>query len=81
MDLSALTTAAGDWKLPEPDSSWTIPAAIGFGVLALLSIVKKLVVLAVITALLAAGFIAYQNGAFDKWVDKGTQLKTDLNVG
>lgn len=81
MDLSALTQAASDWKLPEPDSSWTIPAAIGFGALALLSILKKLVVLAVLTALVAAGFVAYQNGAFDKWVDNGTTIKNELNIG
>ena len=75
MDVSLLA-----YQLPEPDSSWTIPVAIGFAVLALLSVLKKLVALAVIAALLAVGFVAYQNGAFDEWVDKGTNIKSDLNI-
>jgi hypothetical protein len=75
MDLGVLAS----YKLPQPDSSWTIPIAIGLGVLALVVLVRKLVVLAVVLALLAAGFIAYQNGAFDKWVDKG-KVVIDENV-
>jgi hypothetical protein len=68
------------FQLPQPDAAWTVPAAIALGVIALLSLLKKLIVLAVILAVLAAGFVAYQNGAFDRWVDQG-KSKIELNVG
>ena len=69
MDLSLLLAASRD--LPEPDPSWTVPAAVLFGAVALFALVRKIVFLAFVAALLAAGFIAYQSGAFDQWVDKG----------
>ncbi|MDQ1689224.1 MAG: hypothetical protein QOK42_2199 [Frankiaceae bacterium] len=74
MDLSALFSSArlfSSGQLPEPDASWTIPAAIVLGVIALILLVRKLIFFAVVLALLAAAFVAYQSGAFDEWVDKG----------
>jgi hypothetical protein len=77
MDLSLLAT----YKLPEPNASWTIPTAVGLGLIALYSLVKKLIVLALVLAVLAGGFVAYQNGAFDKWVDRGRSLTDQIQNG
>jgi hypothetical protein len=61
-------------KLPEPTAKVTIPIIIVFALLALLALVRKLMALALIAIIVVGGFIAYQSGAFDKWVDKGQQV-------
>ncbi len=58
-------------KLPQPTAKVTVPIIVVFALLALLALVRKLVALALIAVIVAGGFIAYQSGAFDKWVDKG----------
>jgi hypothetical protein len=70
-------------ELPEPDTAWTVPIAIGLGLLALLSLIRKLVFVALVAALLAAGFVAYQSGALDDWVDKGEHEldRQDISIG
>jgi uncharacterized membrane protein YphA (DoxX/SURF4 family) len=45
-----------------------------FALLALLALVRKLVALALIAIIIVGGFIAYQSGAFNTWVDKGKQV-------
>ena len=61
-------------KLPEPTAKVTIPIIVVFALIALLAIVRKLIALALIAIIIVGGFIAYQSGAFDKWVDKGKQV-------
>jgi len=45
-----------------------------FALLAILALVRKLIALALIAIIVVGGFVAYQSGAFDKWVDKGKQV-------
>jgi len=61
-------------KLPEPTAKVTIPIIVVFALIALLAIVRKLIALALIAIIIVGGFVAYQSGAFDKWVDKGKQV-------
>jgi len=61
-------------KLPEPTTKVTIPIIVVFALLALLALVRKLIALALIAIIVAGVFVAYQSGAFDKWVDKGKQI-------
>jgi len=61
-------------KLPQPAAKFTVPIIVVFALLALLALVRKLVALASIAIIIVGGFIAYQSGAFNKWVDKGKQV-------
>lgn len=61
-------------KLPQPSGKFTIPIIVVFALLALLALVRKLVALALIALIIVGGFIAYQSGAFNHWVDKGKQV-------
>ena len=61
-------------KLPQPTAKVTVPIIVVFALLALLALVRKLVALALIAIIVAGGFVAYQSGAFDKWVDKGKSV-------
>lgn len=61
-------------KLPEPTAKVTVPIIVVFALLALLAVVRKLIALALIAIIIVGGFVAYQSGAFDKWVDKGKQI-------
>ena len=61
-------------KLPEPTAKVTIPIIVVFALIALLAIVRKLIALALIAIIIFGGFVAYQSGAFDKWVAKGKQF-------
>lgn len=61
-------------KLPEPTAKVTIPIIVVFALLAILALVRKLIALALIAIIVVGGFVAYQSGAFDKWVDKGKQV-------
>jgi hypothetical protein len=58
-------------SLPEPKAAVTIPVIIIFAVLVLIGLMRKVMVLAVIAAIICVGFLLYQAGAFDHWVDKG----------
>ncbi|MBX6371456.1 MAG: hypothetical protein IRZ02_04280 [Acidothermus sp.] len=70
--MSVIHLAAG--VLPVPKTSFTIPIVVVFAILAAIALLRKLIGLAVIAAVIAAVFIAYQSGAFDHWVDKGKQV-------
>ncbi len=61
-------------KLPEPTAKVTIPIIVVFALIALLAVVRKLIALALIAIIIVGGFVAYQSGAFNKWVDKGKQV-------
>jgi hypothetical protein len=67
--LAALT-------LPQPTAKVTVPIIVVFALLAILALVRKLIAIALIAIIVVGGFVAYQSGAFDKWVDKG---KTIIN--
>ena len=58
-------------SLPEPKAAVTIPVIIIFAVLVLIAVMRKLMALAVIAAIVCVGFLLYQSGALDHWVDKG----------
>jgi hypothetical protein len=58
-------------KLPEPKAAVTIPIIVIFAVLVFIGLVRKVMVLAVVAAIVCIGFLAYQSGAFNHWVDKG----------
>jgi uncharacterized membrane protein YphA (DoxX/SURF4 family) len=60
-------------KLPKPKPKVTIPVIVIFAVLLLIGLLRKLVALAVIAAVVCIGFLAYQSGALNHWVDKGKQ--------
>jgi len=57
-------------KLPSPKKSVTIPVIIIFAVLAAIALVRKLIAIALIALIICVGFLAYQSGAFNHWVDK-----------
>lgn len=61
-------------KLPEPHSKYTVPIIVVLVVLAALALVRKLIALALLAAIVAGAFVAYQSGAFNHWVDKGKQV-------
>lgn len=61
-------------KLPEPKPALTIPVIIIFAALVLIALVRKVIVLAVLAAIVCIGFLAYQSGALDHWVDKGKSV-------
>lgn len=75
---SALTAASTAHivaaKLPQPTAKFTVPIIVVFALLALLALVRKLIALALIAIIIVGGFIAYQSGAFDKWVDQGKHV-------
>jgi hypothetical protein len=77
MDISLVTS----FELPEPDSTWTVPIGIGLGVVVVLLLIKRIVMIALILAVIAGGVIAYQSGAFDRWVDKGDGTTLDYKLG
>jgi len=81
MGGSAVASAvlAASRPLPEPDAAWTIPVAIILAALAVFALVRKLIFLALIGAIAAALFFAYQGGAFDSWVDRGKQVVNNQN--
>ena len=58
-------------KLPSPKKSVTIPVIVIFAVLAAIALVRKLIAVALIAVIICVGFLAYQAGAFNHWVDKG----------
>jgi hypothetical protein len=58
-------------KLPTPKKSVTIPVILIFAVLAGIAILRKLIALALIAIIVCIGFLAYQSGALNHWVDKG----------
>jgi hypothetical protein len=60
--------------LPAPTAKVTIPIIVVFALLAVLALVRKLVAIALIAIIVVGGFVAYQSGAFNKWVDKGKQV-------
>jgi hypothetical protein len=51
-------------KLPKPKPAVTVPIIVIFAALVLIGLVRKVVVLAVLAALVCIGFLAYQSGAF-----------------
>lgn len=61
-------------KLPQPTAKVTVPIIVVFALLALLALVRKLVALTLVAVIVAGAFVAYQAGAFDKWVDKGKSV-------
>ena len=61
-------------KLPAPTAKVTVPIIVVFALLALLALVRKLIAIALIAIIIVGGFVAYQSGAFNKWVDKGKQI-------
>ena len=77
MDVSLVTS----YKLPQPDATWTVPIAIGLGVIALLLLIKRIVMIALILALIAGGVVAYQSGVLDRWVDKSHGRTLDYKLG
>jgi hypothetical protein len=58
-------------KLPSPKKSVTIPVIIIFAVLAGIALVRKLIAIALIALVICVGFLLYQSGALNHWVDKG----------
>jgi uncharacterized membrane protein YphA (DoxX/SURF4 family) len=58
-------------KLPEPKAAVTIPIIVIFAALVLIGLMRKVVALVVVAAIVCIGFLAYQSGAFNHWVDKG----------
>ena len=61
-------------SLPEPTAKVTVPIIVVFALLALLAFVRKLISIALIAIIIVGGFVAYQSGAFDKWVDNGKTI-------
>lgn len=77
MTVSALTAdgvATVAASLPEPNASWTVPVIVVCAVLVLFALVRKVIGLAILAAIVAGVFIAYQGGAFDHWIDKGKDI-------
>ncbi len=76
--MHAVNVVAG--KLPVPKKKITIPVIVIFAVLAAIAVVRKLIAVALIAVIICIGFLAYQSGAFNHWVDKGKaavqQIKT-----
>ena len=60
--------------LPEPTAKVTVPIIVVFALLAILAFVRKLISIALIAIIIVGGFVAYQSGAFDKWVDNGKTI-------
>ena len=58
-------------SLPEPKAAVTIPIIVIFAVLVLIGLMRKVMALAVIAAIICVGFLLYQSGALNHWVDKG----------
>jgi hypothetical protein len=67
--LHATHVVAG--KLPVPKKTVTIPVIVIFAVLAAIALVRKLIAIALIAVIICIGFLAYQSGALNHWVDKG----------
>ena len=67
--LQAAYVYAG--SLPHPKPAVTIPIIIIFAVVLFVAISRKLMGLAVIAAIIAVLFLAYQAGAFNHWVKEG----------
>jgi hypothetical protein len=67
--VHAANVVAG--KLPRPKKTVTIPVVIIFAVLAAIALVRKLIAIALIAVIICIGFLAYQSGALNHWVDKG----------
>ena len=67
--VHVVNVAAG--KLPVPKKSVTVPVIIIFAVLAAVALVRKLIAVALIAVIICVGFLAYQSGALNHWVDKG----------
>jgi hypothetical protein len=58
-------------SLPEPKAAVTIPIIVIFAVLVLIGLMRKVMALAVLAAIVCIGFLLYQSGALNHWVDKG----------
>jgi len=58
-------------KLPHAKPAVTIPIIIIFAVVVMVALARKLVGLAVVAAIIAVLFLAYQAGAFNHWVKEG----------
>lgn len=61
-------------KLPKPKTKLTVPVILIAAALAAIAVLRKLVALALIAIIIAIGFVAYQSGALNHWVDKGKQV-------
>lgn len=70
----ALIAATSSHFLPDPQAGITVPVGVVLVGLAMLSIARKLLTLALMAVVVAALVFAYQGGAFDHFVDKGNQL-------
>jgi hypothetical protein len=67
-------------KLPSPKKSVTIPVIIIFAVLAAIALVRKLIAVALLAVIICVGFLLYQSGALNHWVDKGKNAVNDVKT-
>jgi hypothetical protein len=72
--LAAHGASVVAFKIPEPKASFTVPIIVVFALLTALAVLRKLISLALLALVIAIGFVAYQSGAFNHWVDKGKQV-------
>jgi hypothetical protein len=61
-------------KLPHPKPAVTIPIIVIFAILVFVALARKVIGLAIVAAVVCIGFLAYQAGAFNHWVDKGKSV-------
>jgi hypothetical protein len=78
---SVPTVSASSHFLPDPQAGLTVPVGVVLVGLAVLSIARKLVKLALVAVVVAALIFAYQGGAFDHFVDKGKHLIDEHDNG
>ncbi len=74
MMLAAQSAHFLSLKLPDPKAKYTVPIIVILAVLAGIALMRKLMAIALLAVVIAAGFLAYQAGAFNHWVDKGKQV-------